>query len=62
MLSLLKNHPEVEIVCGNRFSGRIDDKAFYGSFSIGYRVLALAIGYLTVFFLAAANKFEGGLS
>jgi glycosyltransferase involved in cell wall biosynthesis len=52
MLSLLKNHPDVGMVCGNRFSGRIDDKAFYGSFSVGNRVLALAHRILNGVFLA----------
>jgi glycosyltransferase involved in cell wall biosynthesis len=52
MLSLLKNIPEVGMVCGNRFSGRIDDKAFYGSFPVGNRVLALAHRILNGVFLA----------
>jgi glycosyltransferase involved in cell wall biosynthesis len=42
MLSILKNNPEVGMVCGNRFSGQTDDNAFYGSFSTGNRLLASA--------------------
>ncbi len=42
MIKILHDNPEVGMVCGNRFSKQIDDYAFYGSFSLGNRLLAFA--------------------
>lgn len=40
MLRILEDNSEVGMVCGNRFSNMVDDGAFYGSFSVGNRLLS----------------------
>jgi glycosyltransferase involved in cell wall biosynthesis len=42
MINLLERNPSLGMVCGNRFSGKSDPQAFFGSFAIGNRLLALA--------------------
>ena len=42
MIEILDENPAIGMVCGNRFTNQIDDNAFYGSFSIGNQLIALA--------------------
>jgi hypothetical protein len=48
----LEDNPQIGMVCGNRFSHQVDHNAFYGSFSIGNQLLALAHKLLNRVFLA----------
>jgi dolichol-phosphate hexosyltransferase len=52
MIKILEDNPKIGMVCGNRFSKHVDDNAFYGSFSIGNQLLALAHKLLNHVFLA----------
>ena len=40
MISVLERNPDVGMVCGNRFNGRVDPKALLDRFSFGNRMLA----------------------
>jgi glycosyltransferase involved in cell wall biosynthesis len=51
MLKVLQENPSVGMVCGNRFSGEVEDDAFFGSFSFGNRLLALLHALLNGVFL-----------
>lgn len=42
MIEILEEHPEVGMVCGNRFNGYLNEKALNGILNIGNRLLALA--------------------
>lgn len=44
MIKILENNPEVGMVCGNRFSGNVEDKAVRTSFYFGNKMLAFAHG------------------
>jgi cellulose synthase/poly-beta-1,6-N-acetylglucosamine synthase-like glycosyltransferase len=52
MIKILEDNPQIGMVCGNRFSHQVDHNAFYGSFSIGNQLLALAHKLLNRVFLA----------
>ena len=51
MIKILHDNPEIGMVSGNRFTNQIDEDAFYGSFSFGNRLLALAHAMLNGVFL-----------
>jgi hypothetical protein len=51
MVKILRDNPRVGMVCGNRFSGQNEGKAFYGSFSLGNRLLSFAHVVLNGVFL-----------
>jgi glycosyltransferase involved in cell wall biosynthesis len=51
MLKVLQENPSVGMVCGNRFSGEVEDDAFFGSFSFGNRLLALLHALINGVFL-----------
>jgi glycosyltransferase involved in cell wall biosynthesis len=40
MIQTLENHPEVGMVCGNRFNGEVDPKALKTVFNFGNRLIA----------------------
>jgi len=40
MIKLLENNPEVGMVCGNRFNGKVDSKALHPVFALGNRLIA----------------------
>ncbi len=42
MIRILEDNPDVGMVIGNRFSGNIEEEAFWGSFPTGNRLLAFA--------------------
>jgi dolichol-phosphate hexosyltransferase len=42
MIQILKENPQVGMVCGNRFNGQVDGKALRTQFYFGNRVLAFA--------------------
>jgi dolichol-phosphate mannosyltransferase len=42
MIEILEQNPDVGMVCGNRFNGKVDDKALLDRFYIGNRLLASA--------------------
>jgi hypothetical protein len=42
MIKILKRHPRVGMVCGNRIHGQVDRKALLGQFHLGNRVLRFA--------------------
>jgi glycosyltransferase involved in cell wall biosynthesis len=46
MIQILEKNPEVGMVCGNRFSGEVEDKAVRTSFYFGNKMLAFAHGLL----------------
>ena len=41
MIKLLENNPEIGMVCGNRFNGKVDKKALRPVFAIGNKLIAL---------------------
>jgi dolichol-phosphate mannosyltransferase len=41
MIQLLESNPEVGMVCGNRFNGKVDSKALRPVFALGNRLIAL---------------------
>lgn len=41
MIRILQKNPRIGMVCGNRFSGKIDEKAFRIQFYLGNKILAL---------------------
>jgi dolichol-phosphate mannosyltransferase len=41
MIQLLESNPEVGMVCGNRFNGKVDSKALSPVFALGNRLIAL---------------------
>ncbi len=41
MIQILEKNPEVGMVCGNRFNGKVDSKALRPVFAIGNRLIAL---------------------
>lgn len=51
-LNILEGNHEVGMVCGNRFSSVVDDGAFFGSFSIGNRLLSFSHKFFNGVFLA----------
>jgi cellulose synthase/poly-beta-1,6-N-acetylglucosamine synthase-like glycosyltransferase len=42
MIQLLKSNPEVGMVCGNRFNGKVDSKALRPVFALGNKLIAFA--------------------
>ncbi len=40
MIKLLESHPDVGMVCGNRFNGKVDSKALRPVFAIGNKLIA----------------------
>jgi dolichol-phosphate mannosyltransferase len=42
MIELLEQNPEVGMVCGNRFNGKVDRKALYSRFYVGNKILSFA--------------------
>ena len=40
MIKLLESNPEVGMVCGNRFNGKVDSKALRPVFALGNRLIA----------------------
>ena len=42
MIEILEQHPDVGMVCGNRFSQRIESATIRGSFYFGNKMLAFA--------------------
>ncbi len=42
MIDILEQNPEAGMVCGNRFNGKIDEKALHNKFLIGNKMLGLA--------------------
>lgn len=42
MIKILDDNPKVGMVCGNRFNGRVDQKALYRIFHLGNKLLAFA--------------------
>lgn len=46
MITILQRNPHVGMVCGNRFSGEVEDKAVRSAFHFGNKLLALAHGVL----------------
>jgi dolichol-phosphate mannosyltransferase len=42
MIKILDENPQVGMVCGNRFNGKVDGKALYRIFHIGNKLLAFA--------------------
>ena len=41
MIQLLENNPEVGMVCGNRFNGKVDSEALRPVFALGNRLIAI---------------------
>lgn len=41
MIRILEKHPEIGMVCGNRFNGQTDPKALHNLFYLGNRLIAL---------------------
>jgi len=46
MVQILEDHPEVGMVCGNRFNHHLDVKALHSVFIFGNRLIALTHGLL----------------
>ncbi len=46
MIRILEEHPEVGMVCGNRFNGPVDPKALNSVFYFGNRLLAFTHNFL----------------
>ena len=42
MISVLENHPNVGMVCGNRFNGHAEEKALHNLFYLGNKLLAFS--------------------
>jgi len=42
MIEILENNPDVGMVCGNRFTEKLNSQALYNRFYLGNRLLALA--------------------
>jgi glycosyltransferase involved in cell wall biosynthesis len=42
MIKLLENKPEVGMVCGNRFNGKVDSEALRPVFALGNKIIAFA--------------------
>ncbi len=40
MIEILEKHPEVGMVCGNRFNGKVDPNALHNIFYLGNRLIA----------------------
>jgi len=46
MIQILEENPDVGMVCGNRFNGNVDPRAFRGLFYLGNRLLAFTHNFL----------------
>ncbi len=46
MIELLESNPEVGMVCGNRFNGKVDSEALRPVFALGNRLIAFAHSFL----------------
>jgi glycosyltransferase involved in cell wall biosynthesis len=46
MMQILENHPDVGMVCGNRFNGYAEDSALHNLFYFGNKLLAFSHGLL----------------
>jgi dolichol-phosphate mannosyltransferase len=52
MIRILENHPDVGMVCGNRFSGYSDIKGLNGFFYLGNRLIGFTQNFLNGVWLA----------
>jgi dolichol-phosphate hexosyltransferase len=46
MIRILEENPDVGMVCGNRFNGHVDPKAFHSVFYLGNRLIAFTHNFL----------------
>lgn len=51
MIEILEKNPQVGMVCGNRFNGKIETKAVRNSFYLGNKLLAFAHSILNGVYL-----------
>lgn len=48
MINMLKANPEIGMVCGNRFNGKVDEKTLHSRFYVGNKMLSFTYSLLMV--------------